>query len=126
MKRQKQFEFSLTEKIIQQRKPLRMSPSFRIKYYSPTKVQKMKFDYQKDIRQYKSHCFDQFIDNYHIPTIHTQRAASQKRTCMYSRQQTPSNSQVNHNNSEIQHNKYLEFSKLTRQKRQIKIIHLLQ
>ncbi|CAD8160498.1 unnamed protein product [Paramecium octaurelia] len=126
MRRQTNLNSASPKNIIQQYKPLRMSPSFRIKYYIPSKVQKIKFNYQKDIKQYQCHCSDQFIDNYHIPTIHTQRAASQKKSFMYSRQQTPNYSQVKHNNSEIQHNKYLKFTKLIRQKKMIRIIDLLQ
>ncbi|CAD8168439.1 unnamed protein product [Paramecium pentaurelia] len=126
MKRQKQFEFNFTEKITQHHQPLRMSPSFRIKFYSPIKVQKIKLNYQKDIKVYQSHCFGQFIDTYHIPTIHTQRAASQKKAYMYSRQQTPNYSQINQKDSDIENNKFLESSRIIRLKKQIRIIDNMQ
>ncbi|CAK70059.1 unnamed protein product (macronuclear) [Paramecium tetraurelia] len=122
MKRQKQFELKINEKIQQPYTPLRMSPSFRIKFQSPTKVQKIKYIYQKDLKEYESHYFDQFADTYRIPTIHTQRAASLKQTQMQLRQQTPNYMQLNPKDSEQESDKLSEFLRIIRGKKQVRII----
>ncbi|CAD8081807.1 unnamed protein product [Paramecium sonneborni] len=125
MKRQKQFQFNLNEKLQQPYTPLRMSPSFRIKFQSPTRVQKIKFIYQKDIKEYESHYFDQFADAFRIPTIHTSRAASQKQTQRQLRQETPNYIYFNHKDSkdsDQENDKIQEFLKIVRGKKQVRII----
>ncbi|CAD8161320.1 unnamed protein product [Paramecium pentaurelia] len=121
MRRQKQFEFNINEKISYPYTPLRISPSFRIKFQSPTKVQKIKFIYQKDLKEYESHYFDQFVDTHRIPTIHTQRAASQKQPQMQLRQQTPNYINLNPKDSEQENDKLSEFLRIIRGKKQVRI-----